>query len=97
MNEGNAGVIYPDAMLGLEREAGGETIRLAWRKAAKGAHPDAGGDADHFNRLQIAYELLQDPVRRRHAPRGPQGTNHTPPDSRPTPGHRSPVTRPTGL
>ena len=65
MNEGSAGVIDPYAMLGLERDASGEAIRLAWRKAAKGAHPDAGGDVDNFNRLQIAYELLQDPVRRR--------------------------------
>jgi len=65
VNEGSAGVIDPYAMLGLERDANGEAIRLAWRKAAKGAHPDAGGDVDNFNRLQIAYELLQDPVRRR--------------------------------
>ena len=65
MNEGSAGVIDPYAMLGLERDASGEAIRLAWRKAAKGAHPDAGGDVDNFNRLQIAYELLQHPVRRR--------------------------------
>jgi curved DNA-binding protein CbpA len=52
-------------MLGLERNASSEAIRRAWRKAAKGAHPDSGGDAEHFGRLQVAYELLKDPVRRK--------------------------------
>lgn len=61
----NTGVIDPYAMLGLERDAGTEAIRRAWRKAAKGAHPDSGGDAEHFGRLQVAYELLKDPVRRK--------------------------------
>lgn len=60
-----AGVIDPYAMLGIERDAESEAIRLAWRKAAKSAHPDSGGDAEHFSRLQLAYELLKDPVRRR--------------------------------
>ena len=58
-------MIDPYAMLGLGRDAGGEAVKLAWRKAAKNAHPDAGGDAEHFGKLQIAYELLQDPVRRK--------------------------------
>jgi len=59
------GLIDPYNLLGLERDAGEQNIRDAWRKAAKTAHPDAGGDAEHFARLQVAYELLKDPVRRR--------------------------------
>jgi len=58
-------LIDPYAMLGLERDAGEPAIRDAWRAAAKTAHPDTGGDAAHFSRLQTAYELLKDPVRRR--------------------------------
>lgn len=55
----------PYAMLGLARDAGAEAIKTAYRKAAKTAHPDAGGDAEHFSRLQTVYELLQDPIRRK--------------------------------
>ncbi|TCU12882.1 DnaJ-like protein [Rhizobium sullae] len=59
------GLIDPYVLLGLDRDAGEQAIRSAWRKAAKTAHPDSGGDAEHFGRLQTAYELLKDPVRRR--------------------------------
>lgn len=31
----------------------------------KSAHPDAGGDAELFGNLKMAYELLIDPVRRK--------------------------------
>jgi curved DNA-binding protein CbpA len=55
----------PYSLLGLERDAQEPAIREAWRKAAKGAHPDTGGDAEMFSRLQVAYDLLRDPVRRR--------------------------------
>jgi hypothetical protein len=58
-------LIDPYAMLGVERDASEQAIRDAWRTAAKTAHPDTGGDAGHFSRLQTAYELLKDPVRRR--------------------------------
>jgi len=58
-------LIDPYVMLGIDREAGDQAIRSAWRKAAKTAHPDAGGDAEHFGKLQAAYDLLKDPVRRR--------------------------------
>ena len=58
-------VIDPYAMLGLERDADDGTIKTAYRKAAKGMHPDSGGDADQFARLQTCYDLLRDPVRRK--------------------------------
>ncbi|MDR7144694.1 curved DNA-binding protein CbpA [Rhizobium sp. BE258] len=58
-------LIDPYVMLGIDRDAGEPAIRSAWRKAAKTAHPDSGGDAEHFGKLQAAYDLLKDPVRRR--------------------------------
>jgi DnaJ-class molecular chaperone with C-terminal Zn finger domain len=58
-------VIDPYKMLGIERDADDQAVKAAYRKAAKGAHPDSGGDAEQFARLQAAFELLKDPVRRR--------------------------------
>lgn len=58
-------MIDPYQMLGIERDADGAAIRAAYRKAAKSAHPDQGGDAGQFARLQTAHELLKDPVRRK--------------------------------
>jgi curved DNA-binding protein CbpA len=58
-------VIDPYAMLGLERDADENAVKAAYRKAAKGMHPDSGGDADQFARLQTCYDLLRDPVRRK--------------------------------
>ncbi len=58
-------MIDPYAMLGLERDADDGAIKTAYRKAAKGMHPDSGGDTDQFARLQACYDLLRDPVRRK--------------------------------
>ena len=58
-------MIDPYALLGVGRSADDSAIKSAYRKAAKGAHPDSGGDAEQFGKLQVAYELLKDPVRRR--------------------------------
>jgi curved DNA-binding protein CbpA len=58
-------VIDPYVLLGVEREAGDAAIKQAYRKLAKTAHPDSGGDADAFAKLQLAYDLLKDPVRRK--------------------------------
>ncbi len=58
-------MIDPYEMLGVDRDANDQTIRTAYRKAAKAAHPDFGGDAEQFARLQAVYELLKDPVRRK--------------------------------
>lgn len=58
-------MIDPYQLLGLERDADEAAVKAAYRKAAKSAHPDAGGDLDAFGRLNASYELLKDPVRRR--------------------------------
>lgn len=58
-------MINPYVMLGIERDADGEAVKTAYRKIAKSAHPDSGGDAEQFGRLQACYDLLKDPVRRK--------------------------------
>ena len=58
-------MIDPYVLLGVERDADEAAVKSAYRKVAKAAHPDSGGDADQFARLQTAYELLEDPVRRK--------------------------------
>ncbi|MHC6593247.1 J domain-containing protein [Arthrobacter sp. C152] len=40
-------------------------IKVAYRRAARRAHPDHGGDAATFRRVTAAYETLIDPQRRR--------------------------------
>ncbi|MBP2238386.1 curved DNA-binding protein CbpA [Sinorhizobium kostiense] len=60
-----AGVIDPYALLGIERDTDVRAIRTAYRRAVKTAHPDRGGEAEAFGKLQAAYELLKDPVRRK--------------------------------
>ncbi|MGX5716945.1 J domain-containing protein [Arthrobacter sp. MAHUQ-56] len=40
-------------------------IKVAYRRAARKAHPDHGGDAATFRRVTAAYETLIDPQRRK--------------------------------
>lgn len=51
-------------VLGLARTASEREIKIAYRKAARIAHPDRGGDAALFRQITQAYEVLVDPVRR---------------------------------
>ncbi|BAS17156.1 dnaJ protein homolog [Arthrobacter sp. Hiyo8] len=39
-------------------------IKVAYRKAARNAHPDHGGDPEVFRQVTLAYETLIDPKRR---------------------------------
>lgn len=52
------------ATLGVARDADRDTIKRAYRKAAKAHHPDTGGDTDAFRVLQHAWDVLSDPARR---------------------------------
>jgi curved DNA-binding protein CbpA len=58
----------PYDVLGVGRGASDEEIRAAYRRAALASHPDLHpGDASavkRFQRVQIAYEALDDPARR---------------------------------
>ena len=56
------------AVLGVSPDASPDEIRGAYRRAARASHPDLHpGDAsaaERFKRVQVAYEVLGDPVRR---------------------------------
>jgi hypothetical protein len=53
------------ARLGVQRDATPQQIHRAYRKAAKTAHPDAGGSPDQWAAIVQAYETLKDERRRR--------------------------------
>src|SRR6478752_7702090 len=58
-------VTNPYEILGVRRDATDEQVKAAYRRRAKATHPDSGGDPEAFGRVQKAYELLLDPVRRK--------------------------------
>lgn len=49
------------ALLGVDVSADPDTVRHAWRMWARVAHPDAGGDPQHFARLDHARRVLSLP------------------------------------
>lgn len=64
----------PYATLGVGRQADLAEIRAAHRRLARTYHPDAGGgnasgSVERFQRVQEAYETLQDPLQRREVDR----------------------------
>ena len=56
----------PYIVLGVARQASGEEIARAYRRAARASHPDGGGagSAERFQAVSDAYEVLSDPLRR---------------------------------
>ena len=56
----------PYIVLGVSRQASGEEIARAYRRAARESHPDSGsaGSADRFRAVSDAYDMLRDPPRR---------------------------------
>lgn len=53
-------------ILDVPRSASTSAIKAAFRKRAKTAHPDVGGDAEAFRLLKLAADVLSDPDKRRH-------------------------------
>src|SRR5438309_12125356 len=55
--------------LGVERSAGDEEIRKAFRKLARQYHPDVAKDKktaeEKFKEINEAYEVLSDPAKRK--------------------------------
>lgn len=54
----------PYEVLDVPKTASPADVKRAYRKRAKSAHPDAGGSADEFMRLQHSQLILLDPARR---------------------------------
>jgi curved DNA-binding protein CbpA len=56
----------PYIVLGVARQATGEEIARAYRRAARASHPDSGdpGSTEQFQAVSDAYEVLRDPRRR---------------------------------
>ena len=55
-------------VLGVSPDAGADEIKRAYRQLARRYHPDISGDDRGlaFRELAQAYEVLRDPLRRRH-------------------------------
>jgi DnaJ-class molecular chaperone len=53
-------------VLGVSDDASPAQVKAAFRKKAMSSHPDAGGDAEAFQRLKAAYDVLSDEETRRH-------------------------------
>ena len=56
------------AILGVSRDASQEEIKKAYRKLVRQHHPDANpgdpGAEERFKKINLAYEVLQDPQKR---------------------------------
>jgi DnaJ family protein A protein 2 len=53
-------------ILGLQKGASPEEIKKAYHKSALKNHPDKGGDAEQFKKVQEAYSVLSDPAKKAH-------------------------------
>ena len=51
-------------VLGVARTCDADTLKAAWRVAARRTHPDAGGTAADFERAHQAWQVLADPLAR---------------------------------
>lgn len=56
----------PYEELNIPCDATEDEIKQAFRDASKLHHPDLGGNKDKFQKLNSAYLILKDPVKRKH-------------------------------
>lgn len=52
-------------ILSINSGASAEDIKRAYRKASLKHHPDRGGNAEEFKKINRAYEILSDPMQKR--------------------------------
>jgi len=64
----------PYEVLGVPATADEETLRRAYRRAARESHPDLGGDARRFRQVQLAWERIGTPSARRAYDVGSRGS-----------------------
>lgn len=64
-------------ILGVDRTATAEQIKVAYRSRAKDTHPDIGGDPDEFRLVQSAYETLSNAELRHEYDSSESGTLHS--------------------
>ena len=50
--------------LGIDRSASKAEVNRAWKRRVKKAHPDGGGSAEEFKRVQTAHMVLADDAKR---------------------------------
>jgi|TARA_B110000858_G_C17760635_1_gene454346 curved DNA-binding protein len=63
-------------ILGVSRQATDSDLKKAYKKASMEHHPDRGGDAEQFKRINEAYSTLKDPSKRQQYDNPqPQGFN----------------------
>lgn len=68
-------------VLDVDRTAPPETVKRAYRRKAKEAHSDKGGSDEEMRRLNGAYAIISDPVRRqRYDETGDTGEQQAPDD-----------------
>jgi DnaJ-class molecular chaperone len=49
----------PFTVLGLKQDCTEEEFKAAYRKRTKETHPDTGGTAEDFKKVQAAYEAIK--------------------------------------
>jgi len=52
--------------LGLKENATQSEIKSSYRRLAKKHHPDTGGEKDRFLAIQVAWETLNDPIKKKN-------------------------------
>ena len=66
------------AVLGVEPDVDDDALRKAYRQRLRATHPDTGGDAASFGRVQRAWELIGTPAAREAYDRGHGFPRHAP-------------------
>lgn len=55
----------PYEILGIDKYASFEDIRNKYRQLASQNHPDKGGDTEKFKLINLAYDILSDPIKKK--------------------------------